>query len=37
MPNLGSSLFIPRGSFEIFKPRFEPLGADEAHVVIEAE
>jgi predicted kinase len=35
--NLGSSLYIARNTFEVFKPRFEPLGADEVHVVIKAE
>ena len=35
--NLGSSLYIARNTFEIFKPRFEPLGADETHVAIQAE
>jgi predicted kinase len=35
--NLDSSLYIARNTFEIFKPRFESLGADETHVTLNTE
>ncbi len=34
--DLNGSFLIERSTFELLKVKFEPLGADEAHVVVEA-
>jgi predicted kinase len=35
--DLESSLYIARNTFEMFKPRLEPLGADETHISVNTQ